>query len=429
LKKVLIISYYFPPSGGSGVQRVLKFVKYLPQFGWKPVVYTVKNGEYPIIDESLEKDVPDEAEVIRTKIWEPYNLYKKFTGAPGDSAISPGFVHENKKPKLTQRISQWIRGNVFIPDARKFWIKPSIKFLVNYLKQNPVDAIISSGPPHSCHLIALGLKKRLGIKWIADLRDPWTKIYYYEKLHHTKSSHEKNLKLEKEVLTQADEVIVVGETMKKEFSYSGKNNIHVITNGYDEDDIILEKKILDEKFSIVYTGYLVGDENSTSLWQALKTIINSNNDFRAKLHLKFVGKVDVKVKNEITSFGLDKYSEFIDYKPHDEVISYQQSAQVLLLLLNDTQVFRGILTGKLFEYLAAKRPILCIGSVDGDAAKIINETQSGVVLRNDDENGIKEKILEFFEKYKSDNLHVNSIGIEKYSRRNLTSELVRILNK
>ncbi|MBE9481851.1 MAG: glycosyl transferase family 1, partial [Bacteroidetes bacterium] len=174
MKKVLIITYYWPPSGGAGVQRWLKFVKYLREFGWEPIVYTPENPEAPDIDNSLEKDIPDNLTVIKRKIWEPYTAYKKFIGQEKEQKINAGFLSENKKPKLSENISVWIRGNFFIPDARKFWIKPSVKFLTNYLKNNPVDAMISSGPPHSMHMIALGLKQRLGIPWLADFRDPWT---------------------------------------------------------------------------------------------------------------------------------------------------------------------------------------------------------------------------------------------------------------
>ncbi|MFI5134679.1 MAG: hypothetical protein ACHQD9_02380, partial [Chitinophagales bacterium] len=186
MKKVLILTYYWPPSGGAGVQRWLKMVKYLPQFGWQPIVYTAKDAEYPIHDPSLEKDVPKEAEVIRQKIWEPYDLYKKFIGQKKEEKVYSGFLSEKKKPGFAQRASVWIRGNLFIPDARCFWIKPSRKFLISYLKKNPVDAMVSTGPPHTTHMIALGIKKKLNIPWIVDFRDPWTQIDFYNQLHLTR---------------------------------------------------------------------------------------------------------------------------------------------------------------------------------------------------------------------------------------------------
>ncbi|MEA3317025.1 MAG: glycosyl transferase family 1, partial [Bacteroidota bacterium] len=181
-KKVLIITYYWPPSGGAGVQRWLKFAKFLPKYGWNPIIYTPENGEIPVTDKSLHKDISKETKVIKRKIWEPYTWYKKFIGQKNNQKINVGFLSENQKPKFTEKISVWIRGNFFIPDARKFWIKPSVKFLKTYLKNNNVDAIISTGPPHSMHLIAMQLQKKLNLPWIADFRDPWTNIDFYEDL-------------------------------------------------------------------------------------------------------------------------------------------------------------------------------------------------------------------------------------------------------
>lgn len=429
MKKVLIITYYFPPSGGSGVQRILKFIKYLPLFGWQPVVYTVKNGEYPIMDESLMKDIPDNIEIIRSDIWEPYNIYKKFTGQQSDSKISPGFLQEKNNEGFSQKISQWIRGNIFIPDARKFWIKPSIRFLKNYLSENPVDAIISSGPPHSVHLIALALKKKFNLAWIADFRDPWTNIYYYEKLKLSKLSHERNKKYENEVIKNADAIIVVGNRMKNDFEEIKGKDVYVITNGFDEDDITVSDEKFDDKFSLVYTGYLLADENPAMFWKALSELCSESSDFASSLELKFIGKVDAGVKENLKNSDLEKHASYFNYLPHSQVFQYQKKAQVLLLLLNDTEKFRRILTGKLFEYLAAGRPILCIGSVDGDAADIIRETGSGYIFRSDDLNSIREKLLDFYNQYKTKTLYCNNHGIEKYSRKNLTKSLAEILNK
>ena len=209
MKKVLIITYYWPPSGGAGVQRWLKFVKYLRGFGWEPIVYTPENPEAPATDESLLKDIPDNLTVLRTRIWEPYSLYKNFIGQKKGETINAGFLSEKKKPGIAEKISVWIRGNWFIPDARKFWIKPSIIFLSQYLKNNPVHAVVSTGPPHSMHLIALGLKKQLHLPWLADFRDPWTNIDFYDKLMLTKFSNEKHKRMELEVLKNADKVVVV----------------------------------------------------------------------------------------------------------------------------------------------------------------------------------------------------------------------------
>ena len=240
MKKVLIITYYWPPSGGAGVQRWLKFVKYMRQFGWEPVVYTAENPEIPVVDTSLEKEIPEGITVLKIPIWEPYSIYKKFIGRKKEDKINASFLSETKKAGLTEKISVWIRGNFFIPDARRFWIKPSIKFLETYLSENKIDYVISSGPPHSMHLIALGLKRKFPLlKWLADFRDPWTNIDFYEKLMLTPMADKKHHRLELSVIKSADCVLSIGSSMSEEFKemYKASGGINfskfkVITNGF-----------------------------------------------------------------------------------------------------------------------------------------------------------------------------------------------------
>ncbi|MCK4406370.1 MAG: glycosyltransferase [Bacteroidales bacterium] len=429
MKKVLIITYYWPPSGGAGVQRWLKFVKYLREFGWEPIVYTPENPEAPDIDNSLEKDIPDNLTVIKRKIWEPYTAYKKFIGQEKEQKINAGFLSENKKPKLSENISVWIRGNFFIPDARKFWIKPSVKFLTNYLKNNPVDAMISSGPPHSMHMIALGLKQRLGIPWLADFRDPWTNIDFYDDLKLSKYADKKHHALEQKVLKNADSVVLVSNGMADDFNKIYHRNYEVITNGYDSDDISNGSKIeLDKKFSISYIGTMVKTRNPISFWKAINQIINLNKEFAKNIEIKLIGKIDYSVQQSIEEFQLQKYIIKINYLPHNEVIKLQQQSQVLLLLINNTPNAKMILTGKFFEYMASHRPILCIGPSDGDAVRILKETNSGLQGDFQDVKKIKENILNFYQLYKNQELSSDIKNIENYSRKGLTNRLVNVLN-
>lgn len=428
MKKVLVITYYWPPSGGAGVQRWLKFVKYLRDFGWEPVIYTAGNGEMPVIDHSLLKDVPDGVTVIKRPIWEPYTIYKKFIGQKKDQKINTGFLSENKKPKLTERVAVWIRGNLFIPDARRFWIKPSIKYLSSYLRENPVDAVISTGPPHSMHLIALGLKRSLGIPWIADFRDPWTNIDFYEDLMLSRWADNKHHRLEKDVLTNASVVITIGQTMKEEFEEMGAGEVTVITNGYDTEDLYKGEVKLDEKFSIAHIGSLVKSRNPALLWKVLSELVNGNASLKNDLEIKLVGKVDFNVTQSIADNGLSQFVKKIDYLPHNEIIRVQQESQVLLLLINRTKNAKGILTGKFFEYLSAKRPILCIGPHDGDAARILDETNAGRISGFDDAEALKKNVLEYYGAYKQANLASGSSNIEQYSRRELTRRLAEVLN-
>ncbi|MEI7595141.1 MAG: glycosyl transferase family 1 [Bacteroidota bacterium] len=427
MKKVLIITYYWPPSGGAGVQRWLKFVKYFRDFGWEPIVYTPLNGEFPVIDLSLEKDIPSGIKVIKHPIWEPYSFYKKFTGQKKSSKINHGFLSENKKPKFSEKISVWLRGNFFIPDARVFWVKPSIKFLTKYLTENPVDAIVSSGPPHSMHLIANNLKQKFHVKWIADFRDPWTEIDFYKDLMLSNWADKKHRKLEHEILTNADEVVVIGNTMAEGFKNIVNREYQVITNGYDESDIAINK-VLDEKFSLAHIGTINKDRNPESLWIVLQEKIQ-NTVFASKLEIKLIGKVDYQVIQQIEQYKLTDYLNKVDYIPHEEVIKQQQSSFILLLLLNNTPNAKGILTGKFFEYLAAKRPILAIGPTDGDVAKILNETDAGRISDFNDTQSLSNNIDYYFNQFLSKTKESKTPNISQYSRRELTKEFSKILNK
>jgi hypothetical protein len=432
MKKVLILTYYWPPSGGAGVQRWLKFVKYMREFGFEPIVYTAENGEMPVIDESLEKDVPKDTIVLKTPIWEPYSFYKRFIGRKKDDKINASFLNENKKTGLTEKISVWIRGNFFIPDARKYWIKPSINFLDDYIKKNKIDLVISSGPPHTMHLIALGLKQNnAGLKWIADFRDPWTNIDFYEKLMLTKWADNKHHKQELSVLRNANLILSVGQTMSNEFlnmykNSGGKdlNKFKVITNGFDDDDLKLGTIIKDTKFSIAHIGTLVKDRNPQVLWKVLRKIVLENEKFKEQLEIKLVGKIDFFVKEQIELNGLTQFVKKIEYLPHDKVIEEQQKSKLLLLLVNNTKNAKGILTGKFFEYMSAKVPVLAIGPTDGDLADIINKTNTGLISGFDDEQTLEKNILDYFNGKVSDR---DEEQVNKYSRRALTRTLCELL--
>ena len=424
MKKVLVITYYWPPSGGAGVQRWLKFVKYLPSLGWEPIIYTVENGEYPVLDDSLVNDLPPNIKVLKTKVWEPYSLYKKFTGRKKNEKINSSFLNDKKQNKILESISVWIRGNLFIPDARKFWIKPSIKFLHNYIKNNPVDFIISSGPPHSTHLIALGIQKFNKTPWLADFRDPWTNIDFYKDLKLSDWADRKHTKLEKNVLSSANIVLTIGEQLKNELKELGAKNVEVIENGYDIEDFKNDDpNFLDSKFTIAHIGSFSPSRNHQVLWKVLNEIINENNNFANKLQLKLIGKVDYSVDNSIQDFKLQKYVKRFSYLAHNKVISHQKSSKVLLLMVNNTPNSKGIITGKVFEYMASNRPILVIGPEDGDLAKIIMATKSGVVCGYDNEEKLKKVILDLF-----NNKLIFNPDFEKYSRKNLTKNLSIILD-
>lgn len=431
MKRVLIITYYWPPSGGSGVQRWLKMSKYLPEYGWQPVIYTTENAEYPIIDPSLEKDVAPETEVIRRPIIEPYTLYKKFLGIKKEETIKVGFASEKKKSGWKEKLSVWIRGNCFIPDARCWWVKPSVRYLKEYLKEHPVDAIISTGPPHSMHLIALKLKEATGLPWIADFRDPWTQIDFYDELHLTRWADRKQHKMEREVLTKADKIVTVSWTWAKGLGRLGNRNVRVIQNGYDWSDTQNNKlKSISKEFTITHLGVIGPSRNTPALWEALNELKTKDEGFSKALKIKLVGHIDQSVTDSLQSCNLLENTEIIPHVPHNEVQQFQNASQILLLLVNNAPNAKGILTGKLYEYLASARPILAIGPEDGDAARLLKETQAGITVDFCDKEKMKEVIMNYYLQYKANGLHGNeTVSIENYSRRALSGEYGKLLDK
>ena len=421
--KVLVITYYWPPAGGSGVQRWLKFVKYLPEFGVTPVVFTVKDPEYPVSDMSLSADVAEELEVLRGKIWEPNRLFSRF----GRKSKPSGAGFLDAKPSLSARFLRYVRANYFIPDSRKFWIKPSVQLLTDYLKKNHIDAVVTTGPPHSVHLIGMELKRKLGVKWIADFRDPWTSIDYFHSLPLTQSSLEKHKNLEKKVLQEADRIIVVGDQMKEEFD-AKSDQVTVIPNGYDsyKEDNGVE---LDPEFSLTYAGLMNADRNPESLWKALGRLASKNPDFKKDIKIRIVGSCSQEVTASIDANGLAGNLEDLGYQDHQRVARYQRSAQVLLLALNDVPFSKGIVTGKIFEYLQARRPVLAIGPTDGDLAAILAKTRSGVIFDFKDDVGMENAVESFYLQYRARALQVNSRDIESYHRKNLTAQLFEMLKE
>ena len=432
MKKVLIITYYWPPSGGGGVQRWVKFVKYLRQTGWEPIVFTPENPERPSLDSSLQKDIPSGIQIIKNKIWEPYQLYKSFTGRKKSDKIQTAFLSEKKSTTgFLESLSIWIRGNLFIPDARKFWIKTSVKVLVKYLKENQVDAIVTTGPPHSAHMIGLALKQKLDIPWLADFRDPWTNIDYYKDLKLSRRADKIHHRLEKLVLETADAVTVISPGMANEFKQIVPNDYVVIPNGYDSEDI--EKNIVNmpknHKFSLAHIGSLTKTRNPHNLWNAIKQLVVENSEFASDLEIHNIGKLDINVADSLKTYGLEKYLRLTDYLPHDKVISEQKNATLLLLLINDTPNAKLILTGKIFEYLVSGTPIICIAPLDGDAAHVIRETSCGSAYGFDDVEGLKADLLNYYMKFRKGEVVSDCSNIQKYERKQLTEKMALVLNE
>ncbi len=424
-KKLLIITYYWPPAGGPGVQRWLKFVKYLPDFNIQPIVYIPENPTYPIVDTGLESEVSLQAIILKNKILEPYQL-ASFFSKKNTKKISSGIIPNQKKQSFLEKTFLWIRGNIFIPDARFLWVKPSVKYLKKYIDENNIDTIITSGPPHSLHLIGLQLKKDRNIKWLADFRDPWTTIGYHKALKLSSYAEKKHKQLEYQVLNTADTIIVTSKSTKSEFQAITSKPIEVITNGYDVEKVA--KYSLDKKFSLAHIGSFLSERNPRILWETLQELINENETFKDDFQLKLIGAISQEVLDTLSEFHLQEYVQNLGYVSHQEALEHQRKSQVLLLIEINSEETKSIIPGKLFEYIASERPIIAIGPKDSDFAEIITTTNTGVFFTYNEKVKLKALLLEYYNLFINQNLKVNPIGLQQYSRKNLTEQLVKIIN-
>ena len=428
MQKVLIITYYWPPAGGPGVQRWLKFVKYLRDFEVEPIVYVPENPHYPIIDKSFEAEIPSGITIVKQSIKEPYQLAGIFSKKESKT-ISSGIIKDEKQQGFLQKMMLWVRGNLFIPDARMLWVKPSVRFLSAYLKENTIETIITTGPPHSLHLIGKQLKENLKLNWIADFRDPWTKIGYHQKLKLTKASQQKHLRLEREVLETADHILTTSFTTKKDFSKITKKPISVITNGFDDDEV--EEVALAEKFRLSHIGSLLSERNPLELWKALQELVSEKEDFAKDLELVLAGKVSESVVASIKEYQLGNYLIEKGYLSHEETLIQQRKAQILLLIEIDKEETQGIIPGKFFEYVKANRPILAMGPKDWDVIQLLEETQAGKYFNYTSKEEIKQQVYAWYQEYKSGKLRVNSSAekIEQFHRKKLTEKLANVIQQ
>ncbi len=353
MRRVLVITYYWPPTGGSGVQRWLKFAKYLPSQGWQPVIYTPSNPEQLAVDESLLAEIPDEVEVLKRPIREPYAIYHKLMGRGSAKGSGVNPINSQKK-SWKQRLMLWIRSNLFVPDPRAGWVRPSVKFLCSYLEEHPVDVIVTTGPPQSVHLIGRGLHRRLGVPWVADFRDPWTKMFFFENLPLLPWVRRRHFRLEKSVLDEATAVISVTPRVQADFAARTSTPVHLITNGYDESDFAVDlHERTDGKFRIVHTGLFASDGNPLELWNALAGLCSESSDFAQRLEIRLAGKVDPEIVDSIVEAGLGAQLKLLGYLPHPESVAELRQADIILLPLRHGSEYSKVYPGKIFECMAA----------------------------------------------------------------------------
>ncbi len=423
--KVLIISYYWPPAGGPGVQRWLKFTKYLPEFGITPHVYLPKNPSYPILDNEMAAENLSGVVIVKRKIFEPYQIASFFLGKKIQK-ISSGIISKSANQSIFEKIFMRIRGNFFIPDARIFWIRPSVKFLSKYIKDHNITTIITTGPPHSLHVIGMKLRQKMEIRWIADFRDPWTTIGYQKSLQLSEFAEQKHKVLERKVLQTADQIIVTSPTSKAEFSEITGKPIEVITNGYDEIENVMPPQ-MDKFFSISHIGSLLSDRNPLFLWEIFQELKLELHSFSSDFKLKLIGSVSEEVLETIDLYGLKPNLLNIGYLSHKESISEQRKSQVLLLIEIDSIDTKCIIPGKLFEYLVSKRPIIAIGPEGSDIKSIVEKSETGIFVNYSEKAILKTHIIDLYNKFQTNSIAVNAQNIGQYSRLNLTKKLVQII--
>ncbi len=376
MQNVLIITYYWPPSGGAGVQRWLKFAKYLPEFGINPIILTVDEhfAAYVTNDPSLLNDISPDLIVFKTKSFEILKLFSRTTG---EQMPQGGFSNVNKQ-SFIMKVSRFVRGNFFIPDARRGWNKFAFRKALELIKTYNIKTIITTSPPHSVQLIGLQLKRKLNIRWIADLRDPWSDVFYNKDLMRTSLAVYFDKRLEKKVLEHADELITVCDSVKQLFlkktSKLSQKKIHIVINGFDNTDFQILPNENDTFFEITYVGTIALSYNAKVLFEAIYTVSQNNQELPYRL--TFVGAVPSAVKEQITNSGIDNLTRYLGYMPHNEAIEYMKKATVLINIFPETAGYDGV-PGKFAEYIASRRPIISIDAHEGDAAKILEQTKSG----------------------------------------------------
>jgi glycosyltransferase involved in cell wall biosynthesis len=429
-KKVLIISYYWPPSGGVSVLRSLKFVKYLPAHHWTPIVYVPSNPQYDLLDEDNLRQIPPEIQVLKKPILEPFRLFKWLSGRRKTDAANPVYL-SHKKKSFIDRLSIWIRGNFFIPDARCLWIKPSVRFLLRYLKENPVDAILTDGPPHTNTVIAMRLAQKTGIPWLADFQDPWTQVDYYKMLSIGKWADARHRRLEQECFKTATKITIASPSWKKDLESIGASNVDVLYYGYDEEDFTESKTEQNQIFTILHSGVLGEDRLPLSLFEALSQLKLEMPELAGNFKLIFQGQCHYALKELTEQYHLNVETTFEGFVPRKTAIRSMISADLLLLLLNQAENAKGRIPGKFYEYLRSGNEILSLGPADSDVGAMLGELSAGRCIDYNDLQGIKLFLKNKFNQHKKkkEERFIHTPELTKYDVRHQVGNLANWLNE
>ena len=427
MKKVLVITYSWPPAGGIGVLRCLKFVKYLRDFGWEPIVLTAENPSYQFIDHDNVKEIPDGIEIHKVPIFEPINAFKKITGRKKETPLQNITNNSEKKRSIIDKFGMWVRGNFFIPDARSAWIKPCLRYIDHYLENNHIDAILTDGPPHTNTVIGMRISQKHNIPWLADFQDPWTQVDYYSELYIGKRADKIHRALEQEVFQTAKKITIASPSWKKDLESIGGRNVDVIYYGYDDTDFT-EFSVKQEDSLVIFHGGLLGqDRNPEVFFSVLNELINLYPLIRSKLKLKFAGEVDLTVKNSLKKHHLLEYTELMGMIPRKQVIKEYEKASLLLLPINKADNAAGRIPGKLFEMLRTGKNILVLGPDDGDVKSIVEKEKRGRSF----EYGDKDLLMTYLTDILLNNSETTNTqgNIDRYSNKMITGKIAKYLDE
>lgn len=432
MKTVLIISYYFPPSGGPGVQRVLKFVKYLPAFGWRPLVLTVENGDFPARDESLLQEISPDVRVYRTKIFEPYAWYRKLTGRPAGAPVDVENIPQGSRTRsIMERMAGLVRETFFIPDARIGWFATAVPEAMRIIRTEGIDAIYTSSPPYTAAVIGAEVKRRTGLPWIAGFRDPWTGFLSAPDRWAIPDAVDRWL--EKRAFTEADLIDCAWQGIIDDFAakfpYGNHHKCVHLPNGFDPDDYPAVERPANDRFTLTYTGSMYGKRNPATLLRAVESAVATGEVDPGKVRLKFIGRFGSDVKEMLRLSAVASSVEQVDYVPHQESVRQLLLADMLLLVVDESKDSRTIVPGKVFEYLGARRPILALTDPEGAAAAIVRATNSGTVVANQDVDGIRRAFVECYRNfiYNVSGPPSNAEAVRAYERREVTRRLAELL--
>jgi glycosyltransferase involved in cell wall biosynthesis len=438
-KYVLFVSYYFPPAGGAGVQRILKFLKYLGEFGWTPIALVPQNPEYPARDESLIKELPKDLIVRYAPIFEPYELYRKFTGEQKGVHIDVNVKKEADAVRsMRERFAEFIRATIFIPDARIGWLLSAVREGQNILREYPVRAIYSSSPPYTPALIARRLHRISKIPWVAGFRDPWTgfhnspdRWFLPRLIDHS---------LERSVFTEANLVEVawkgiMRDAMQKYPALPREKFIH-IPNGFDSADFPepdLAKRATrpnNAKCTVTYSGSLYGPRNPRSFLQAVELLIERKEIDPEKMLLRFVGRFGAEIHDMLERPLVRSMIENIEYVPHARAVELLLDSDALLLIVDDVASVAEIVPGKVYEYLGAARPILAIAPPEGAIGDLLRETGAGETMLQSDIEGQARLIKRIYDDWAlgRSSFAMNLAAISRYERREATRTLAGLFD-